>query len=184
MDRMAQSLVGGLHKAFALGRVSMDGCGDVLETRAHLEATGCARPDHRPDERRAGGRGSRTHADRSRIKGGRRSALSGVDRPDRSRRSTGLDQHAGCARALAESAMARKETRHGAGVARPLRAKSGRHALLHRGKRMLSSALQVRWHSVESAANELAKSQACCDDENGTLRRGVLGRARGVIAKA
>jgi len=49
---------------------------------------------------------------------------------------------------------------------------------------MLSSALQVRWHSVESAANELAKSQACCDDENGTLRRGVLGRARGVIAKA
>jgi hypothetical protein len=62
--------------------------------------------------------------------------------------------------------------------------KSGRHALLHRGKRMLSSALQVRWHSVESAANELAKSQACCDDENGTLRRGVLGRARGVIAKA
>jgi hypothetical protein len=63
-------------------------------------------------------------------------------------------------------------------------AKSGRHALLHRGKRMLSSALQVRWHSVESAANELAKSQACCDDENGTLRRGVLGRARGVIAKA
>src|SRR6266498_3946773 len=37
MDRMAQSLEGRLQKAFALGRVSMDSCGDVLETRARLE---------------------------------------------------------------------------------------------------------------------------------------------------
>ena len=37
MHRMAQSHEGGLQKAFALGRVGMDRCGDVLEPRAHLE---------------------------------------------------------------------------------------------------------------------------------------------------
>jgi hypothetical protein len=54
---------------------------------------------------------------------------------------------------------------------------------LHRGNRMSSRALQVRWRSIELAANELAKSQARCNDQTGTPR-GVLGRARGVIAKA
>ena len=34
---MAQSRDGRLQKTFALGRVGMDGCGDVLEPRAHFE---------------------------------------------------------------------------------------------------------------------------------------------------
>jgi hypothetical protein len=34
----AQGHVGALQKTFALGRVSMDRCGDVRESRAHLKA--------------------------------------------------------------------------------------------------------------------------------------------------
>ena len=37
MHRMAQSLEGGLQKTFALRRMGMDRCSDVLEPRAHLE---------------------------------------------------------------------------------------------------------------------------------------------------
>jgi hypothetical protein len=37
MHRMTQSLEGGLQKTFALGRMGMYRCSDVLEPRAHLE---------------------------------------------------------------------------------------------------------------------------------------------------
>jgi hypothetical protein len=37
MNRMAQSLEGGLQKTFALGRVGMNCCGDILKPCAHLQ---------------------------------------------------------------------------------------------------------------------------------------------------